>query len=1216
MALAFIYFNYKDSDGHTLANLFSSLVHQLLLLHGQVPAELAELYERYNSKGMRPSVHELTSLLRAAVKAFTKTLVVIDALDECPEKDGVREILISELLSLQPQVQLLVTSRTIPMIERQLENARRIDIQASDEDIKTYISERIRSSGKMKGYFEKDPDLRDKITQTIVSKAGGMFLQVRLHLDSLMAKTNLRKLKTALDSLPEGLDETYDEVVERINAQNADESALAWKVLGWILHSARPLTVIELQHALAVEPGDSYLDDDSITDEKLLTSVCAGIVTVQNESETIGLVHFTTQRYLLKNSKRLFPEMEKEMVQSLVDYLSLDEFNSGPCDLGQPMQRRRQNYPLYSYASRHWGVHAMLQTDQGLINAIIAFLDDKQKLASSIQIVSIQAQEVSEIPPASPRSVSAIGVASFFGLEAVVKLLIERGDNVNIRDGYGLTPLHQSDHPGVTKLLLDSGANVAAEDGYGRTPLHQAAWQGAVGVMEVLLARGASLAVKNEMGNSALHEATQNEKLNSVRFLLERNSRHVNARNIYGITPLHLASRQGNHILVTLLLEHGADCQATTDYGESALSMAALRGHEIVIRLLLAKESAQGIQPSRPDDIVVKSLLGAQEVNDTDTQGRTVLHLVCAGGTLRYMEELLRRGADPHALDKQRRTCLHHAATAGSSKAMKCLLDVGLDPHKQDLDGWTPLHWAAKGGKIGNIQLLLESGADPTVKSEAGWTPLAVARYQGLKSAVGALEAAQRSFTHNTALPDLKKLAKSPSSSSPSTRSSPSSSEPIALMNHASSEDLPMLLSNVQSSIGRAFIHRGIICDGCDLDVYDPRYKCMDCADFDFCFKCVKSAAVAHPDHRFQCINLAQGSVSAQTSDPKNIDRDIEPAVCNPYSTTKASADSCDLSLEDGSNNGTIDVQEALDMRKPKSEAEGRRGANTEPSEQKMRRQKGEMALSDQAPLKPATSPASNIRLEKRSEVSVNPEKSVDRITVLDDEALHSVHWTARSSPHFDGLEAIFSIEDSQTYHDIKAQGVCIDGEKLDHDLEEYKYKFGQGERGHLRDFLISKRLRAQHSRFQGTQDASNETGKEGSTSPTYDELDQGRTLSGRAEDPDSESSLKTTHQNLDYPTPQQRRARINITDKQWTPKIIGPTAALIEGKEWGRYRGVTGRRYSQADVARRNSWDGVGMDDGMREEIEASDHDRWAAERRKHDKRRESIGSNERTSQ
>lgn len=1180
VALAFIYFNYKESDGHNLVNILASLIHQICRLQGRLPAELIDLFEKHNAKSTRPSVHELSSLLRAAVGGFSKTLIVLDALDECPEKDGMREHFITELLGLQPQVQLLVTSRIIPMIERQLADAKRVDIRASDEDIKTYLLERMNSSGKMKGYFDKDQELRSKITGTIIGKAGGMFLQARLHLDSLIAKTNLRKLKVALDSLPEGLDETYDEVVERINTQNADDSALAWKVLGWILHSAQPLTVIELQHALAVEPGDSYLDEDSITGEELLTSVCGGIVTIQSESTTIGLVHLSTQGYLMKNSKKLFPETEKDMVQSCIDYLSLDEFSSGPCDLGQAMQRRRQNYPLYSYASRHWGVHAILQNDQDLLDTIIAFLDDEQKLSGSIQIVSIHAQEGSEIPPASPRSVSAIGVAAFFGLVAVVKVLIQRGDNVNIKDGYGLTPLHQSDRPEVSTVLLNNGADVAARDGYGRTPLHQAAWQGAVGVMEVLLAHGAALVDRNEMGNTPLHEATQNEKLSSVRFLIDQKS-DVNARNIYGITPLHLASRQGNATLVDLLLNNKANIQATTDYGESALSMAALRGHETVIRILFERQIAQGLQPSRHDDIVVKSLLGEQKINDTDAQGRTVLHLVCAGGTLRYIEELLKRGADARALDKQQRTCLHHAATAGSSKAIKRLLEVGLDPCATDLDGWTPLHWAAKGGKIGNIQLLLESGADPTVRCGAGWTPLAVAKYQGLKSAVGTLEAAQRSVASNIALPDLKKVTESLFPPSPLDKTSLPSPGPPPLMNHASDDDIMMLLSNVQSSIGRAFIHRGIICDGCDLDVYDPRYKCMNCADFDLCFKCVKTAALAHPRHQFQSINLARNIVSREHLD-------IVDSHSNDDAIPQATATGDDtirvlVEKEPELGEEAIDIGKTLNPLKADSRTEIRHDSETVSSEKDLLRQDNSPEKQDHHlakvldPLRPSKLPQDD------SENFITPDISVVKHTAEEDGSPHGIHRIPLPDLANDELSAFLSRSDLQIYEDKKAQGASADDGKLDSDLETYRYRFGEGERTLLRDVLIAKRTEAHLLRGKGLEKASVEQDADRDDGRTVVEAGLKRSVELGTEVAQSEESEITLSQGLSNestkkilvsPESKARPMADDDDEKQRTQEVPGPTPGLIEGSTKGRHRGVTGYRHALADLARRNSWD------------------------------------------
>ena len=105
-------------------------------------------------------------------------------------------------------------------------------------------------------------------------------LLARLLLDSLATKTDLRKFKSGLDSLSEGLDETYDEVLSTILVQHPDYVALARKVLYWVFYAVRPITVKEIQHALAVEPHDTSVGEDSVVDEELLVSVCTGIITI------------------------------------------------------------------------------------------------------------------------------------------------------------------------------------------------------------------------------------------------------------------------------------------------------------------------------------------------------------------------------------------------------------------------------------------------------------------------------------------------------------------------------------------------------------------------------------------------------------------------------------------------------------------------------------------------------------------------------------------------------------------------------------------------------------------------------------------------------------------------------------------------------------------------------------------------------------------------
>jgi hypothetical protein len=123
-----------------------------------------------------------------------------------------------------------------------------------------------------------------------------------------MTKNDRRSLKDALNSLPEGLDATYDEAIERIKAQSSDDFELARKVLYWINYALRPLTIKEIQIALAVRPGDHDLDEDGFSEEERLLSVCAGIVTIQREGQTIILVHHTAQEYFKRQGDKQFPQ--------------------------------------------------------------------------------------------------------------------------------------------------------------------------------------------------------------------------------------------------------------------------------------------------------------------------------------------------------------------------------------------------------------------------------------------------------------------------------------------------------------------------------------------------------------------------------------------------------------------------------------------------------------------------------------------------------------------------------------------------------------------------------------------------------------------------------------------------------------------------------------------------------------------------------------------
>jgi hypothetical protein len=131
-----------------------------------------------------------------------------------------------------------------------------------------------------------------------------------------MGKTTESDVRSALESLPTGSNaygQAYKEAMERITEQDADGEKLAKQVLSWITCAKRPLITVELQHAIAVKPGMSGFDKQSQPDIEDVVSVCAGLVTVDEESGIVRLVHYTTQEYFERKQGKWFPNIKTDI---------------------------------------------------------------------------------------------------------------------------------------------------------------------------------------------------------------------------------------------------------------------------------------------------------------------------------------------------------------------------------------------------------------------------------------------------------------------------------------------------------------------------------------------------------------------------------------------------------------------------------------------------------------------------------------------------------------------------------------------------------------------------------------------------------------------------------------------------------------------------------------------------------------------------------------
>ena len=162
-------------------------------------------------------------------------------------------------------------------------------------------------------------------------------------------------------------------------------------------------------------------------------------------------------------------------------------------------------------------------------------------------------------------------------------------------------------------------------------------------------------------------------------------------------TPLMHAVEHGHGDAVRLLLEAGADVNATATWGLTgectALMMAAEKGDVDILALLLAQ--------------------GAH-INAVDETEQSALMFAAVAGNIACVEHLAEQGAALDARDMDGADALMLAALNGRTEVVRFLLAQGMDANATDEEGDSVLDYAAQcDGKprAEIIRLLREAGA-------------------------------------------------------------------------------------------------------------------------------------------------------------------------------------------------------------------------------------------------------------------------------------------------------------------------------------------------------------------------------------------------------------------------------------------------------------------------------------------------------------------------
>ncbi|KAJ7591886.1 ankyrin repeat-containing domain protein, partial [Mycena floridula] len=768
VGVAYIFCDYRQSSIQGATDVIGSVLRQLLINSEEIPGSLHSIHDCYKAVPPQPrTLHDFTTALEAQIQLYSCVYLVIDALDESSSET--RDILISTVHSLAESghFHVLVTSRQT--IGDEFANDSQIHIWANNSDIRRYITQRIRDGKELQKVVNGDKNLQDEIINKVVEMADGMFLLVRLHLDSLTKKYTPKILREALMSLPKDIHNSYDETMRRIVDQGEEYSQLAHRVFLWLAFAKRALSLLELRHALAVSEGMDEMELDAlIKDGEFVVSVCGGLVVIEEgeDGSFPRLVHYTTKEYFELKVTTLFPDAQLSLAMTCLTYLSFKTFDTTNLEI------QKEKGILLEYTSKHWGDHALSCEDRLCSgrerDAVLRFL----RSAHNVQQAWLSADVFADWKfHGSWNTELAPHLLARLGLAKILEMLINTGASADAPDSSGRTPLiHavEANHLSVVRYLVSmatTGHGVSSTsltlnpnaESYSADSVHSA-------VTRILTVRP-DVNVNRRwgiLGHTALTYAAENGHLPIVEHLLQHpdiqpDLPNLPISNAYGPTrtALYYAIRSSKVEVVEKLSSY-VDINLVDENNRTPLSEAAEMGEDKIVACLVRHPQilpnladSRGITPlmyaARGGRFsMFEVLLSAKDVRVdlVDANGIGLLGYASYGGNaavINHIIDVMQIVLDSNG--KETRGLLSHAAAEGYEEAVTMLLQRGnINPNALDSNLRTAISYAAERGETGVVKILLELPSIlPELADRKGMTPLMFGAREGHHEIVGLL---------------------------------------------------------------------------------------------------------------------------------------------------------------------------------------------------------------------------------------------------------------------------------------------------------------------------------------------------------------------------------------------------------------------------------------------------------------------------------------------
>lgn len=275
-----------------------------------------------------------------------------------------------------------------------------------------------------------------------------------------------------------------------------------------------------------------------------------------------------------------------------------------------------------------------------------------------------------------------------------VKLMLDKGANLNLADKKGMTAMHYAAESGATQalheLLISNEAGADVKDHTLSTPLHYAASRGSFEATNCLLALGATVDEQDQEGNTPLHLAVRNGRDDIAKLLVKYKNSVMFVKNHQGQVPCHIAILQGNSTAITLLAATAAERDGNWN---SPLHLCALSRNAKWMRELL-------------------SFCSPLDASQANFVSQTPLHISAQVLAPDLALLLLQKGISAGQKDVQGNNALHFALKAPESPSQiqlcKILHAAGISLTERNGNGLTPWEIALQAENFSAMRFLAE----------------------------------------------------------------------------------------------------------------------------------------------------------------------------------------------------------------------------------------------------------------------------------------------------------------------------------------------------------------------------------------------------------------------------------------------------------------------------------------------------------------------------